>query len=444
MTKLFENLKGTYDYLPDKQILRENIKETLQKIFIKYGFAPVETPILCPYDLLASKYSEGADILNEMYTLSDQGDRNLGLRYDLTITFSKLISSNPYMSMPFKRYEIGKVFRDGPVKLGRNREFTQCDIDMVGVTSLMAEAEYMTMTEEAYRSLGLDVEILFNNRKLLSGIIMALLGENISTQCLRKCIMLIDKLEKLSEADLYNEFAAIDVGLETVDKIKKVFELSFPELKEMILKYPQNNLITEGLMEVEELYGYVSGTIVEERMCFAPYLARGIDIYTGTVWEVFLKNRVIDSVEFNMSIGGGGRYDKIITNFIGDGKEYPAVGMSFGLDVIYEILNIKNKNKQDSFIELYVIPIDTQKEAFKLVTELRNCGITVEIEKNNQKVKKSMNYANKMNIPYVIVLGENEIKTRTVNVKRMNDGKIFQCNLDEIWGITQIIENSYK
>ena len=138
MGRTFENLKGTYDYLPEKQSIREHIKSTLQGVFQKYGFAPIETPILCSYDLLASKYSEGADILKEMYTLSDQGKRHLGLRYDLTITFSKLISSNRDITMPFKRYEIGRVYRDGPIKLGRNREFTQCDVDMVGVSSLLA------------------------------------------------------------------------------------------------------------------------------------------------------------------------------------------------------------------------------------------------------------------------------------------------------------------
>ena len=139
MSKKFENLKGTYDYLPDKQIIRENIKEMLQSEFVKYGFAPIETPILCKFDLLASKYSEGADILNETYKLSDQGSRKLGLRYDLIITFSKLISSNANVVLPFKRYEIGKVFRDGPVKIGRNREFTQCDVDVVGEKSILAD-----------------------------------------------------------------------------------------------------------------------------------------------------------------------------------------------------------------------------------------------------------------------------------------------------------------
>ncbi|MBR1953221.1 MAG: ATP phosphoribosyltransferase regulatory subunit [Lentisphaeria bacterium] len=241
MSKEFQNLKGTYDYLPERQILRENIKSTLQSIFIKYGFAPVETPILCGYDLLASKYSEGADILNETYKLTDQGKRSLGLRYDLTITFSKLISFNPSMTMPFKRYEIGKVFRDGPVKLGRNREFTQCDIDVVGTSSLLAEAEYMTMTEEAYRKLGLDVEILYNNRKLLNGLIKAVFGD-VDENVLRQSIMLIDKFAKLTKKELVYEFSKIGVTEEKVEEISSVLALSFDDLCKKIAEYPASQI----------------------------------------------------------------------------------------------------------------------------------------------------------------------------------------------------------
>ena len=213
MGRQFENLKGTFDYLPEKQIIRESIKSVLQSIFVKYGFSPIETPILCKYDLLASKYSEGADILNEMYTLEDQGKRKLGLRYDLTITFSKLISSNRDIVFPFKRYEIGKVFRDGPVKVGRNREFTQCDVDSVGVKSVLAEAEYMVMTQEAYEKMGLDIEIEFNNRKLLTGIIRSVFGD-VCEDVLRRSIMLIDKFAKLSDEELFEEFSLIDIERE--------------------------------------------------------------------------------------------------------------------------------------------------------------------------------------------------------------------------------------
>ena len=437
MGKKFENLKGTYDYLPEKQIIREEIKAVLQPIFVKYGFAPIETPIICMYDLLASKYAEGADILNEMYKLSDQGRRKLGLRYDLTITFSKLVSSNPNITLPFKRYEIGRVYRDGPVKLGRNREFTQCDVDVVGVKSVMAEAEYMMMTTEAYNKLGLDIEIEFNNRKLLSGIIISVLGD-LSEDKLRRCIMLIDKFAKLTREELIEEFNAIDVSVEQFDELMGYFSLDYEGLKAK-LSDSESELIKQGIAEIDELYKYLEGTEAINRMKFAPYLARGIDVYTGMVWEVFLRERKIAGQDFNVSIGGGGRFDKIITTFVDDGTEYPAVGMSFGLDVIYEILVLKNAGKNASTVDVFVIPFGTDVQSFKFASGLRNSGARVEVDKNVKKLKKSMNYANKMNIPYVVIIGEDEIEKGTVKVKDMTSGDNTEFKIDDYDSIMKFI-----
>lgn len=437
MGKNFENLKGTYDYLPEKQIIREKIKQILQATFVKYGFAPIETPIICKYELLASKYSEGADILNEMYTLSDQGRRKLGLRYDLTITFSKLISSNPDITLPFKRYEIGRVFRDGPVKIGRNREFTQCDVDVVGVKSMMAEAEYMMMTNEAYKKMGLDIEIEFNNRKLLTGIICYVLGE-LSDENLRRCIMLIDKFAKLTREELVEEFEKIQIESNKFDELIKYFSLNYSELKRALANV-DNEMIREGLSEIDELYRYLEGTETISCMKFAPYLARGIDIYTGTVWEIFLKNRKIADQDFNVSIGGGGRFDKIITTFIDDGTEYPAVGMSFGLDVIYEILALKSAGKKTATVDLFVIPFGTEVSSFKFVSKLRELGVRVEVDKNVRKLKKSLTYANKMNIPFVIILGEDEFKNGIIRVKKMENGENKEFNIDDFESIKDYI-----
>jgi len=437
MSKNFENVKGTYDYLPEKQIIREEIKAILQPIFVKYGFAPIETPIICMYDLLASKYAEGADILNEMYKLSDQGKRKLGLRYDLTITFSKLVSSNPNITLPFKRYEIGRVYRDGPVKLGRNREFTQCDVDVVGVKSVMAEAEYMMMTTEAYNKLGLDIEIEFNNRKLLSGIIKSVLGE-ISDDKLRKCIMLIDKFAKLTRDELVDEFEKIEISSENFNEMMGYFSLDYLGLKAKLAN-SDNELINQGLAEIEELYKYLDGTEALKRMKFAPYLARGIDVYTGMVWEVFLKDRKIAGQDFNLSIGGGGRFDKIITTFVDDGTEYPAVGMSFGLDVIYEILVLKNAGKPTSTVDVFVIPFGTEFESFKFASKLRDNGLRVEVDKNVKKLKKSMAYANKMNIPFVIILGEDELKNGNIQVKNMDTGISTEFPINEFEQIKDFI-----
>ena len=437
MSKNFENVKGTYDYLPEKQIIREEIKAILQSTFVKYGFAPIETPIICMYDLLASKYAEGADILNEMYKLSDQGKRKLGLRYDLTITFSKLVSSNPNITLPFKRYEIGRVYRDGPVKLGRNREFTQCDVDVVGVKSMMAEAEYMMMTNEAYKKLGLDIEIEFNNRKLLTGIIISVLGD-ISEEKIRKCIMLIDKFAKMTREELIEEFNKLDISSEQFDELMSYFSLDYASLKEKLAD-SDSVLIGEGLAEIAELYQYLEGTEALTRMKFAPYLARGIDVYTGTVWEVFLKDRKIADQDFSISIGGGGRFDKIITTFVDDGTEYPAVGMSFGLDVIYEILVLKNAGKKTPTVDVFVIPFGTNFESFKFASALRDAGLRVEVDKNTKKLKKSMAYANKMNSPDVIILGEDEFEKGVIQVKTMETGTNTEFPIDDYEAIKKFI-----
>lgn len=415
MNKDFETLKGTYEYLPAEQTLREEIKRKLTDVFTIYGFSPAETPILCMYDLLASKYSADADILNETYKLSDQGERALGLRYDLTICFSKLIATNGSIVMPFKRYEIGKVFRDGPVKLGRNREFTQCDVDIVGVKSIMQDAEFMNLTHDGFKNLGLDIEIRYNNRKLLTGLIQKIFGK-LDADTTRKAIMLIDKLDKLTNDELKAEFKKIDFDGEKVDELLQILSLSFDKIKE---KYEADaeGILKEGIDELSELVLYTKNTAASDDMVFSPYLARGIDIYTGTVWEIFLKNRNVKGHDFNVSLGGGGRYDHIITEFVGTGEEYPAIGMSFGLDVIYEILNKMHEGEVKSCVDLFIIPIGTGVDSFKLASGLRNEGLKVEIEKMDRRVKKSMNYANKENIPFVIVIGEDEVKNGKIKLK---------------------------
>ncbi len=190
----YQNVKGTQDYLGDAEIVRRNIKRTLEDVFIQYGCKPLETPILNYTGLLASKYGGGAEILEEMYTLTDRGERNLALRYDLTIPFAKVVAMNPTIRMPFKRYEIGKVFRDGPIKEGRYREFTQCDVDIVGVESQIAEAELMSMALVAFNKLDVGVTIQYNNRKLLVGMLEEF---GMKEEMTSNVILVLDKLEKI-------------------------------------------------------------------------------------------------------------------------------------------------------------------------------------------------------------------------------------------------------
>lgn len=437
MAKEFETVKGTYDYLPHEQIIREFIKDTLRKNFVKYGFPAAETPILCMLDLLKSKYSADADILNEIYQLSDQGKRELGLRYDLTICLTKLISSNRSITMPFKRHEIGKVYRDGPVKLGRNREFTQCDVDAVGIKSMLQEAEFMNLTHNSYKDLGLEVEIVYNNRKVLSGLILETLGE-MDGDNLRKCIMLVDKFEKMNKKELCEEFKKLGFTDENFEKLYAVFSMNYDELK---ANFGDSNyeILKEGFKELDELHELTETTEAKNSMVYKPFLARGIDIYTSSVWEIFLKNRVINGHEINVSLGGGGRYDNIITSFIEDGNEYPAVGMSFGLDVIYEALKAKADGEVEPIVDLFIIPMDTQKESFILAENLRRLGLRVDIEKMDRRVKRSMNYANKENIPFTTVIGGDEIAKGQIYIKQMETGVEMIKNIDDYEGIYEFI-----
>lgn len=415
------NLKGTFDYLPNEQILRNEIINKLSEVFRNYGYLPLETSALCYYDLLASKYAGGAEILKEVYTLEDQGKRKLGLRYDLTVPFAKVISLNKNISLPFKRYEIGRVYRDGPVKLGRNREFYQCDVDVCGIENVCIEAELFSMTVYTYNKLGIDIEIKYNNRKLLSGLIEEC---NIEKDKISNVILIIDKLEKISKKELYYELETIGINEEKANQLFSYFSLSLEEILEKF-KNTNNELLKTGIEEVLELNNYLEGMDILKYTSFKPFLARGLEIYTGTVWEIFDKKMRITS-----SLGGGGRYDKIITNFIDDGNTYPAVGMSFGLEPIYTI--IKGENKIQPLYDLYIFPFEMNPQVLNVAQILRQNNIKVIVEMKRKKIKKGLDFANKENIVYAIIIGEDEIKTNTYSLKNMLNGEQKKLSLEEI------------
>ena len=416
-----QNLKGTTDYLPEEQILRDKITNTLKSIFEVYGYMPIKTPILNKYDLLSYKYDEDAEILNETYKLTDQGERKLGLRYDLTIPFCKVIALNKDLRMPFKRYEIGKVFRNGPVKLGRMREFYQCDVDVVGINSRMIEIEQIIMVKKAFDKLGIDILIKWNNRKLMSGLITY---AGISDSLVDKVISIIDHMEKITRSDMIREFNKIDIDNNKAEEILNLFNLTLDEYNTKF-KDTDNELIKTGLDEINEINNLINKYNLEDNTIFSPTLARGLSIYTGIVFEFFDKKMRITS-----SLGGGGRYDKIITDFIDDGNIYPACGLSFGLEPIYAIL--KEEITDKSLIDVLIIPMDTEVECMSIATTLRDNGIKVMVEMNKRKLKKSFEFANKTSIKYVIVVGENEIKESKYTLKNMLDGIQELLNIEDI------------
>lgn len=421
MTINTQNLKGTTDYYGKDQLIRNKITDTLKETFIKYNYQPLDSTVLYNYDILAYKYKDDAEILNEMYTLTDQGNRRLGLRYDLTIPFCKFIANQKDLRLPLKRYEIGKVFRNGPVKTGRCREFYQCDVDVVGISGQVIEAEQMQMVVDIFTKLGIDINIKWNNRKLMSIIIE---DSNISKDKVEEVIGIIDKIEKISRQDFIKELSKIEIDEETANKLLDNFNKS---LTDYIETYENDERVVacEAIQEIKTLSSYIEKLNLSDNTTFTPTLARGLSIYTSTVFEFFDKKE-----RLTCSLGGGGRYDKIITDFIDDGNIYPAVGLSFGLEPIYTI--IKDEMSSDNLIDAYIIPMGTEVESLMLARNLRQNNINVIVEMNNRKLKKCFEYASKENIKYVIVVGSDEIQENMYTIKDMTTSEQLKLPYNEL------------
>ena len=417
-----KNVKGSYDYGINEERVRSYIRNTLTKVFVKYGYQGIETPIINYYDLMALKYSEDAEILNEVYKLSDQGGRKLALRYDLTVPFAKYIAMNKDLVLPFKRFEMGNVFRDGPVKVGRNREFIQCDVDVVGIDNRLIEAELMSLYIEGYNALGIEVDLKYNNRKIMQGMIedCGITGDKVSD-----VITVIDKFDKLTDQEIKIEFTDIGLESDTISQLLEVFKLDFEDIKKRFSNTTNNNLI-EGINEIDELNIYIAELGLRDVSTFSSVLARGQSYYTGVVFEVYEKKGVISS-----AIGGGGRYDNLITDFISDGNKYPAVGVSFGLDVIYEIIKDRDEFKNKSLIDLYIIPLDTEIESLKIANKLRSIGYNIEIDSSKRKIGKSINFADKANIENVLILGSDEVDKKEFNIKNLITKEIIKVKYDD-------------
>jgi histidyl-tRNA synthetase len=415
MNNVLMNLKGTKDFINEEQTNREQMINYLKEIFKLYGFEPMETPILNNYDLLESKYAGGSEILKEVYKLTDQGKRSLGLRYDLTIPFVKVIGMGKNIRLPYKRYEIGKVFRDGPVKKGRMREFTQCDVDMVGISSIYAEIEFFKMTYDVFRKLEIDIVIKYNDRRILKRIIQA---SKIKESLLNNVIIILDKLEKIPLDKITEELINLEINMNSIDLLFNYIKMDFNTLESSIGTF-------DAFEQMREINNAISAMSMENVMLFTPTLARGLDIYTSSVWEVFSLNSEITS-----SIAAGGRYDNAVGGFLNDSKSYPAIGMSFGLDVINEVMNIKANNVSN--IKLFIIPFDNRLEAIKLLSVVRNKGINSEMEMTNRKVSKSLEYANYKKIPFVVFLGDNEINQGNLRIKNMKTGEEMITIISEL------------
>ena len=412
--------KGTRDLGPEEAIARDKIVDTLKNTFELYGYSPLETPAFEKYDILSSKYAGGVEILKETFKFKDQGDRELGLRYDLTVPMCRYIAMNPSLKMPFKRYAIGDVFRDGPVESARYRQFKQCDVDVVGVKGMAADAEVIILASRVFKELGFESVIRVNNRKLLNAVLEYC---GVKKEKFDAAILSIDKLEKFGADSVKKELKEKKIDDETISKLLKIINLKgknnekISEIKKIISG-------SEGLKEIEELMGILSPLRIEAE--FDISLARGLSYYTGTVLEVYLKNSKVKS-----AVCAGGRYDNMIGSFLGKG-EYPAVGLSFGLDRVYDAYTEKNDAKQKTTAKIFIAPIGTFKDSLKIAEELRSEGVNVDIDLSGKGPSKNLAYANSMGIPYVLFIGENELKQGKVKLKDMNSGKEQLLTADDL------------
>ena len=412
-----QNVKGTMDYLPEDEQIRRKVRRTLEDTFVQYNCLPLETPILNEQKLMASKYAGGNEILEEMYTLTDRGKRALALRYDLTIPFAKVVAMNPGLRMPFKRYEIGKVFRDGPVKPGRFREFTQCDVDITGVSSQMAEAELIEMALDIFNQLGLNVTIQYNNRKLLVGMLTFI---SIPISRLNDVILTLDKLEKIGIDGVKKELQQKNISPEAIRNVERYAQDWVGQDLTYFEQFAQENEnVQRGLNELSELTSYLDGLNVLQNCSFNPFLARGLDIYTGTIYEIFLSDQSISS-----SIGSGGRYDSAIGGLLGSEEPFSTVGISFGLDVIFTALKGSTTSiVQDEIPDYLIIPIDAKREALIVASAYRKLGYRIEVDMSEKRIRKSLDRASKRGIERVILIGKEEVTNNKIIMKSLNERK---------------------
>ena len=385
-----EKVKGFQDILPPKSLKREEVKSVIEKYFKLYGFLPVETPTIEYDELMRSDNLEKEDeVISDRFKLKDKGNRNLGLRYELTFQLKRIFKQNPNIKLPFKKYQLGKIFRDEPTSAGRFREFTQCDIDIIGDSSIKSEAECLAVFSDILKELKLKPEIQVNNRKLLGAII-----ESVKIQDNLAVMRELDKIEKIGED-------AVKGNLRKYANANQILTL-FKMLEKPFSFFTKN--LFDGAEEIKKLeeagrnYGF--------KIKFDPFMVRGLGYYTGNIFEIKVEGK-------KNSIGGGGRYDDLVGKYLN--RKIPAVGISFGLERITELAKIEPVRTKVTLISL-----NQDKETINLSKKLRKTGISCNTMFG--KPGKALDYTNSLEIPYAIFVGEKEIKNKKFKLKEMSSG----------------------
>ena len=431
--------KGTRDFIPEEAIKRNYIFDTIKSVFVNYGYEPIETPALENLSTLLGKYGDEGDKL--LFKVLNSGDfvskvddalyaeknsvklstaiSEKGLRYDLTVPFARFVVQNfNKINFPFKRYQIQPVWRADRPQKGRYREFFQCDVDVVGSNSLLNEVELIQIIDEVFQKLEIRTVIKLNNRKILAGI-AEYIGQK---DKIIDITVAIDKLDKIGNEAVNKELSERGLADSEIDALQPVLHLSgsntdkLADLKKVLAN---SEVGLEGIAEIEVIFDFLAELSFESKVELDLTLARGLNYYTGAIIEV----KALD-VQIG-SICGGGRYDDL-TGVFGK-KDLSGVGVSFGADRIYDVLNQQNNFPEKTMQTTQAMIVnfgDTEvKYALKVAFELRQAGIKTEIYPDSSKMKKQMTYADKKNIPFVILIGENEMNENKISVKNMLSGE---------------------
>ena len=422
-------LSGFMELLPQKQAQMERMMQTLRETYELYGFYPLDTPVLEASEVLLAK--GGGETEKQIYRFQ-KGDTDLALRFDLTVPLAKYVAKNyGNLSFPFRRYQIGKVYRGERAQKGRYREFYQCDIDIIGDGELdiINDAEIPSIIYDIFTNLGFeDFTIRINNRKILNGLFEEIGQKEQSEEILR----IIDKIEKIGKEAVVEEFEKIGVNSEQINKIIEFIEIegtTNEKLEKLEKLNIENETYKQGVKELKEVIKNIKIFGVPEKNFKVDLtIARGLDYYTGTVYETFLNEyREIGSV------CSGGRYENLAEYYTN--KKLPGVGVSIGLTRLFYKLNELNiiKATKRAVAEVLIIPmLENLTEPIKLATKLRKMGINTEIFLNNKKLKAKFKYADKLEIPYVVVIGEDEVKENKVTIKNMKTGEEEKIANDEV------------
>ena len=434
--------KGTRDFSPAETMRRQYIFDTISGVFRTYGFSPLETPAMENLSTLLGKYGDEGDKL--LFKILNSGDYasgldsealrsaakicEKGLRYDLTVPFARyVVQHQNEIALPFKRYQIQPVWRADRPQKGRYREFYQCDVDVIGSRSLLNEVELIEIAEKVFRKLGINVTLKVNNRKILYGI-AEIMGH---ADKMIDITVAIDKLEKIGLDNVKAELRERGIGDEAIAKLQPILELSGSigdktDKLETILAESPTGLI--GVGEMRTIFGYVAKLGIDLPIELDLSLARGLNYYTGAIFEVKANDFAIGS------ICGGGRYDNL-TGIFGM-PDVSGVGISFGADRIYDVMVGLNLFPEDVDFATKVLFVnlgaDEEAASLKALESVRDAGIPAEIYPESGKMKKQMEYANRRNIPYVAIIGSNELAEGKVTLKDMRNGSQTSVAADSL------------